>query len=401
MATHDVIVVGARCAGAALAMLLARKGHRVLALDRAEFPSDTMSTHFMPPRTTGRLSSWGILGRLAATGCPLIETITFDMGRARIRGQPDSNMGATEMYCPRRRVLDYMLVTAAREAGAEVREKTVVRHLVWKEGRVVGVQSETDDGAARTDNSQIVVGADGLWSRVAREVGSEPRVRQVSLSCAYYTYWENLPSDGVEFYRRKGKVILLFPTHDNLSCLYVGLPHAESSKYQSDVKSTYLAALDDVPTLAGRMRFARQAEPFKGTNKLPNHQRQSFGPGWALVGDAAQHRDPITGMGIGDAFLGADLLADAISEGLTGQSTWDAALTKYQDCFRNQTADIFEYTVRSAELPDLDPLIPFYEAISKDLDATRQLMNVIAGNSSFNTLFGKDSIQRIMSASAA
>ena len=187
---------------------------------------------------------------------------------------------------------------------------------------------------------------------------------------------------GVEFYRRNGEVILLFPTHDSLSCLYVGLPHASSSQYQADVQSTYLAALGDIPTLANRVRSARQAEPFKGTNKLPNHQRQSFGHGWALVGDAAQHRDPITGMGIGDAFLGADLLAEAISRALRGEQSWEEALPQYQESFRSQTADVFEYTVRSAELPDLDSLTPLYGAIARDADATRQLMNVIAGNAS-------------------
>ena len=136
MSEFDVIVVGTRCAGASMAMLLAREGYRVLGIDRAHFPSDTLSTHFLWPRTTHFLEAWGLLDRLAETGCPRIDTVTLHCGSEVLRGQSDAVEGTSAMYCPRRTVLDALLVTAAREAGADIREHAAVRHLLWDGQRV-------------------------------------------------------------------------------------------------------------------------------------------------------------------------------------------------------------------------------------------------------------------------
>jgi flavin-dependent dehydrogenase len=395
MVRYDVIVVGSRCAGASLALLLARQGYRVLASDRARFPSDTMSTHFLPPRTTAMLASWGLLDRLSATGCPLIETITLDVGPIKIRGRPDAVDGTNAMYCPRRRVLDNLLVTAAREAGAEIREQTTVRELIWNDDRVCGVRTTDTAGVEAVEHAAIVVGADGLWSRVAREVDAQAVDEQASASCGYYTYWANVPTDGVEFYRRENLVVLVFPTHDKLTCIYVGLPYGETARYRADVHSTYINALDYAPALADRVRAGKQVEALKGTNKLPNFFRQSWGRGWALVGDAAYHRDPITGMGIGDALLGAQLLADAIHSAFTKGETFETALPNYQLELRRRTRDLYDYTLRSAQLLDPAPLMPFYEGVSRDEDATRHMMNVLTGASSYRTLFNPANIARI------
>src|ERR1700733_14780146 len=212
-AVYDAIVVGLRCAGAPLAMLLARRGYRVLGIDRATFPSDTVSTHFLWPRTTASLRAWGLLDRLARRGCPPIETVTLDVGPVSVRGRPDAVDGTAVMYCPRRRVLDAMLVEAAREAGAELRESTTVTGLVWQDGSVIGTETIDRDGRRGVEHAGIVIGADGLWSRVARAVEAPSEIHQASRSCAYYAYWSSVPTDGVEFYRRRGRVILVFPTH--------------------------------------------------------------------------------------------------------------------------------------------------------------------------------------------
>jgi 2-polyprenyl-6-methoxyphenol hydroxylase-like FAD-dependent oxidoreductase len=378
-------------------MLLARNGHRVLSVDRASFPSDTLSTHFLPPRTTALLSQWGLLDRLTATGCPLIESITLDFGPVKIRGQPDAVAGTSAMFCPRRRILDHLLVSAAREAGAEIRERTTVREVIWRNQRVCGIRAADANGHESEHEAAIVVGADGLWSRVAREVGARPEMQHASLSCAYYAYWSKVPTDGVEFYRRAGKVILVFPTHDDLACIYVGLPIGETSAYRADIRSTYLATLEVAPSLAARVKLGHQVESFRGTNKLPNFYRQSWGDGWALVGDAAYHRDPITGMGISDAFLGAQLLADALDAGLDGSRQLDEALMDYQTEFRRRTRDVFEYTLKSAELLDPEPLMDLYSAVGQDRDATRQMMNVVVGTSSFRSLFNSATISRLTS----
>ena len=376
-------------------MLLARDGYRVLALDRARFPSDTLSTHFLPPRATSLLESWGLLARLAQTGCPAIASITLDVGPIAIRGRPDPVQGTSAMYCPRRRILDHLLVTAAQEAGAEIREATKVKGLVWQGDRVCGVRTNSSDRLEGNEYAQIVVGADGLWSSVAREVGAPVEAEKASLTCGYYAYWANVPSDGVEFFRRAERVILVFPTHDNLTCIYVGVPYRETAKYRENIAATFLATVDRIPNLSDRVRAGEQVETYKGTNKLPNFYRQSWGNGWALVGDAAYHKDPITGMGIGDAFLGAQLLASALGRALAGTESLETTLAGYQLAFRQQTRDVYHYTLRSAELLDPDPLMDFYRGVERDQDATRQLMNILAGTLPHRALFNARTIAQI------
>jgi 2-polyprenyl-6-methoxyphenol hydroxylase-like FAD-dependent oxidoreductase len=394
-AAYDAIIVGMRCAGAPLAMLLARRGYRVLGIDRATFPSDTISTHFLWPRTTAMLDAWGLLARLARTGCPPIESVTLDFGPVRIRGRPDAVDGTAAMFCPRRHVLDAMLVDAAREAGAEIREATTVTDLVWHKDRVVGVETTDRDGHRAVEHAGIVIGADGLWSRVARAVDAPVEIHQASRSCAYFTYWDGVPTDGVEFYRRHGRVILVFPTHDDRTCVYVGWPYSETAAYRADVKAGYFGTLDLAPDLARRVAAGRPAQSFKGTNKLPNYYRRAWGNGWALVGDAAYHRDPITGMGIGDAFLGAQLLADAFHSGMRSVLPIESALAGYQDELHRRTRPVFDYTLLSAGLDDPAPLAAFYAAVARDPDATRQIMNVLAGTMPFRTFFNRSTIARL------
>src|SRR6185437_7051583 len=310
MSGYDAIIVGTRCAGAALALLLARKGYRVLGIDRAHFPSDTLSTHFLPPRTTHFLECWGLLGRLAATGCPRIDRVTMHFGPVVLRGRPDAVDGTAAMYCPRRTVLDALLVQAAREAGAELREGVTLRDLLWEGERVVGIRASGEADETQEERAPLVLGADGIFSPVARHVGAAADIHYPSLTCGYYAYWRGVPTDGVEFYVREGRDILVFPTHDGLTCVWAGRAHPSWSDYRADVGRGYAATLD--PELRARLEAGERVSPFRGTNKLPNFYRRGAGPGWALVGDAAYHRDPLTGMGIGDAFLGASLLAEAV-----------------------------------------------------------------------------------------
>ena len=397
MPAYDVIIVGARCAGAPLAMLLARQGRRVIALDRAMFPSDTISTHFLWPRSTAFLAAWGLLGKLSDTGCPLIESVTMDCGPVAVRGRPDAVDGTAAMFCPRRTVLDMLLVQAARDAGAEVRERTVVRDLLHDvTGRVVGVRATGPQGGTHELRASFVVGADGAFSRVAAAVGAAATRSHPSLTCGFYAYWSGVPADGVAFHIRHGRDVLVFPTHDDLTCIWVGRANHQWADYRADVEAAYLAGLD--ADLGTRVRAGRRVTPFKGTSKLPNFYRQAWGDGWALVGDAAYHRDPLTGMGIGDAFLGAHLLASALGQALDDDGP--DTLSGYQQQIRLRTEAVFDYTLKSASLQDPAPLVPFYTAISGRPDATRHLMNVLAGTVPFRSLFNAEMIGRIMSDAA-
>ncbi len=396
MARHDVLVVGTRCAGAPLAMLLAREGYRVLGVDRARFPSDTLSTHFMWPRTTASLAKWGLLNRLAATGCPVINQVTADYGAIAVQGRPSAVDGISAMYSPRRIVLDRLLVDAAREAGAEIREETTFRDLIWAEGRVVGARLQDADGVLIEESATVVVGADGMWSLVARAAGATTDVEHRSLTCGYYAYWAGVPADGVEFYVRHGRDILVFPTHDGLTCIWAGRSHDDWAAYRKDVAGTYREIIGLAPTLADRLARARQVSPFKGTSKLLNFYRQSFGKGWALVGDAAYHRDPLPGMGIGDAFQGAQLLADALVRGLADDTHLDSALADYQSAFRDRTMPIFEYTLKAASLKDPVSAVPIYRKVAQSAEQTTRFMDVLAGNIPFKEFFNPASIAQLL-----
>src|SRR5690349_7127967 len=160
--SYDVIIVGARCAGAPTAMLLARQGHRVLLVDRASFPSDTLSTHLIHAPGIAALRRWGLLDQVTATGCPSIETYCFDFGPITISGTPrPAADGGSTAYAPRRTVLDKILVDAAARAGAEVRERFSVDEILIEDGTVVGLRGRDDGGRAVTERARVVVGADG------------------------------------------------------------------------------------------------------------------------------------------------------------------------------------------------------------------------------------------------
>jgi flavin-dependent dehydrogenase len=392
---YDVLIIGTRCSGGALAMLLARSGCKVLAIDRARFPSDTISTHFMWPRTTAFLANWGLLHKLAETGCPAIERVTADYGPVAVTGRPSPVDGTGIMYCPRRTVLDLLLVEAARAAGAETREATMFRELIWDGDRVVGARLQGANGKLAEERATLVVGADGIWSSVARAAGALTDIHHDSLTCGYYAYWAGVPTDGVEFYVRQGRDILVFPTHDGLTCIWAGRSHNEWSTYRTNVEGAYCEIISVAPDLARRLAPAQRASPFRGTSKLPNFYRQSFGKGWALVGDAGYHRDPLPGMGIGDAFLAAQLLANAITA-TTQNADFARELATYQSRFREKTMPVFDYTLRAASLKDPSAMLPLYAKVAQSNEETTRFMDVLSGTMDYKQFFTPSNISRLL-----
>jgi flavin-dependent dehydrogenase len=319
---YDAIVVGARCAGSPTAMLLARKGYRVLLLDRASFPSDTLSVHYIHQPGVARLQRWGLLDEVAASNCPPVRTQRFDVGPFALTGAPPPTDGASDGYAPRRTVLDTILVDAAGTAGVEVRERFSVNELVADGERVVGIRGHAAGGAPVTETARIVVGADGLHSLVARGVQAPAYDTRPTSTCAYYSYWSDLPVTGVEIYSRPGRLISVGPTNDGQTLAIVYWPVAAFREVRTDVEGAFRDALALAPDLTERARAGRRSERFRGTADLPNYLRRPYGPGWALVGDAGYHKDPITAQGISDAFRDAELLAEAIDDGFAAGVPW-------------------------------------------------------------------------------
>jgi 2-polyprenyl-6-methoxyphenol hydroxylase-like FAD-dependent oxidoreductase len=389
----DVIVVGARCAGAPTAMLLARRGYRVLLVDRARFPSDTLSTHFLQPRGAAMLARWGLLERLRDTGCPAVNPIVFDAGAVSVTADAEPVGGVVQAFCPRRTILDQLLVEAAVEAGCELRAATAVDGLLWDGDRVLGIRS---GGREPVERARVVVGADGMRSRVARLVDATVYDRHRPLIGVFYTYWQGVEAHNAEFHVRDGRHILVFPTHHDLTCIFVSWRAQEFDTYRADVEGNYRLTLELVPDLAARVRQAGRVAPFRGTNALPNFYRTSQGPGWALAGDAGHHKDPTTGMGMSDAFRDAELLADAIDLGLSGGTGLTDALRRYQEERDRRSRHLYQWALRSAALDDPAPLWPFLEALNDDPPERARFMSVITGTVPYWEVLGQANQRHVL-----
>ncbi len=398
-AMYDVIVVGARCAGSPTAMLLARKGYRVLLVDRAAFPSDTFRNHFVRLPGVRRLKDWGLLDRVLATNCPPIRKRTTTFGDFPLSGYPPGVADVPGDLAPRRRVLDKLLVNAAAEAGAEVRERHPVTDLLWDDGRVAGIRGRTAAGTPVEERARLVVGADGLHSLVARVAGAPVRQQAPAWTFAYWTYWADVPVEGVEvaFFPESRRVLIAFPTNDGLTMVGVQGAIGDFRAFRADIRRNYHAALALAPDLAERVRQGRQAEAFGGTADLPNIVRRPYGPGWALVGDASYHQDPLLAQGILDAFRDADLLAESIDRGLSGHEDLEASLEDYERRRDAAGIPVFERTLRETQLGPFPPeLLRLRAALRGNQADTDRFYGVELGTVPREEFFAPENIARML-----
>lgn len=353
---YDAIVVGARVAGSPTAMLLARKGHSILLLDRDSFPSDIMSTHYIHLPGKARLQRWGLLDRVINTGAPWISIRTLHFDGMAI-SPPDLPLPpdlSPDTLCPRRYELDNILAEAAVEAGAELRQGASVRELIWEDGRVIGVRGHVA-GEQFEERARIVIGADGLHSTVAREVKPEEYDCHPSLTYGYYTYWTGVQDTGMHIYFfTEGNGILVFPTNDGKHCIGVGGPHESFKEFRKDIEGNYMRALERVPELAEQVKKGER-ERVLGTADQPNYFRKPYGPGWALTGDAGYHRDFLTGLGINDAFLQAELLSDALLEAWSGRRTEEETLADFQKKRDECVKPTYDVTIKIASGEMMEP----------------------------------------------
>lgn len=350
---YDAVVVGARCAGSPTAMLLARKGYSVLLLDKSSFPSDIMSTHYIHPPGVARLQKWGLLDRVIEANTPIIQNVRVQMGEAAFSPPPPpEGEPPFRALCPRRIVLDKILVDATVEAGVEFREDVSVKHLARDRERVTGV-----DINGETAEANIVVGADGMHSTVAKLVDAPEYEAVPTLSYGYYAYWSGVDLDDAELYFLEDNGVLAFPTNDGMSCIAVGGPVEDFHEFRKDIEGNYMKVVQAAGTLGERMNGATQETKFLGTADQPNFFRRPYGPGWALVGDAGYHRDFITGLGITDAFRDAELVAKAIDEGLSGARPMEEAMADYE-AKRNEFAKpLYDFTLALLQTEQPSPAL--------------------------------------------
>jgi flavin-dependent dehydrogenase len=388
---YDAIVIGARVAGASTAMLLARKGYRVLAVDRDTFPSDTLSTHIIHAPGVAALHRWGLLDRLAATGCPPIDSYRLDFGPVVISGSPVPVDGVSTAYAPRRTVLDKLLVDAAREAGAEVREACNVDEVLIENGRVVGIRC-----AGREERARIVIGADGRNSRVAKAVDAKDYNAKPRLEYAYYTYFRDLPCEEIENYIRPNRGFGVAPTNDGLTMIVMGWPYAEAHDFKSDVEGNFFKTLEQIPTFAARLGTAHRVAPFLG-GAVPAWFRRPYGDGYALVGDAGYNKDPITAQGITDAFHDAERCSQAIDDWLAERTPFDDAMRTWHHDRDAAVGAMYEFTAQMATLEEPPPQMQqLLAAVSRSQDAMNDFVSVIAGTIKPTAFFVEENVGRLL-----
>ncbi len=366
---YDAIIVGARCAGSPTALLLARKGYKVLLLDRATFPSDMpFSNHYIHQTGSARLKRWGLLEKLAATGCPPILTNHWNYGTFTLTGSPPpAEGGVTEAYAPRRKVLDPLLLDAAVAAGTELREGFSVQELVWENDRVVGIRGHQRNGATVTEKARITIGADGMFSMIARSVNAPEYNSKPALEGSWYSYWSGVKLQGWHLWIRPHRVIFGFMTNDNLTLIGVAFAACDLAAARSDIEGHYLRGIaEHAPDLEELTRNGRRESRFVG-GAIPAHVRKPFGPGWALVGDAGYQKDPCTASGITDAFGSAEWLAEAVDDGLSGRQPVLQALAGYEQKRNSAELPYYELT---AQLATFEPPPP----------EMQQLLAALVGN---------------------
>ncbi len=369
---YDVVIAGARCAGASTAMLLARQGLRVLVVDPANRGSDTLSTHALMRGGVLQLHRWGLLDAIRAAETPTIRTTTFHYGDEAIEVSIKEWDGVDGLYAPRRTVLDAILCDAALAAGAEVvHGYSVVDVLRAPDGRIRGVNVAGADRQVIDVAADLVIGADGVRSRVARILEAEPDYSVLHTTASIYGYWKDLGWEGFHWLFDIGAAVGSIPTNDDDTCVFASLPPARFETERTDgLDAVYHALLSDVSTeLAQSVNESEISGKLRAFAGTPGFLRRSAGPGWALVGDAGYFKDPITVHGITDALRDAELLARAVAEG------GDAALAGYQETRDDLVKGLLDVTAHIASFEwDLDEAKQDHLVLSREMNAEVDLL---------------------------
>jgi 2-polyprenyl-6-methoxyphenol hydroxylase-like FAD-dependent oxidoreductase len=372
--THDVVVVGARAAGAATALLLARQGYDVVVVDRNALPSDTLSTHQIARPGVVQLRRWGLLDAVLSSGAPALRQVTFTTPSESVTRALKHSAGVDLLVAPRRYILDTLVADAAAAAGADVRFGVTVEGVhLHDAGRAIGVYGHDHGGAPVDLAARFVVGADGLGSRVARAVGAEVIEDRGAPGAVQYAYFAGLPWPGIELIVADRALTGVFPTHHGEACVWICSPTGDARAARRAVASREDAFADylyrTAPELAARLSTGRRTSRVSGMSRTPNYVRRAHGPGWALVGDAGYHRDAVTGHGLSDAYRDAELLATALHQALRGDADADTALAEYQRRRDRSLRRVFELTVALANYPPPAQFVALQKTLASALDA--------------------------------
>lgn len=312
---YDVIVIGARPAGAGTAMLLARQGVDVLVLDKSAYGSDTLSTHALLKAGVYQLHRWGLLDEVIAAGTPPAPQTTLHTGDESVTVDMRPIDGVDGLYAPRRTILDPIIVRGAVAAGAEFCFERLVDGPVFDAaGRVTGVSLRDAEGESHVIEADLVVGADGMYSRFAKAVEAPVTRQAESAMGVVYGYWNLPPANAYDWYFGGTVGAGLIPTNDGQTLVFAGTTRDRfKEEIRPDTEAGLWHLLDEIaPEQAKTLRDVEQAGRLRSFPGLQGHMRRPWGPGWALVGDAGYFKDPLSAHGLSDALRDAEILARAI-----------------------------------------------------------------------------------------
>lgn len=397
----DVIVVGARCAGAATAMLLARAGHRVLMLDKDPAGTEMKhSTHFVQPIAVAQLLKWGLLPALEAA-CPSFSTYRFDYEFLEIAGSPPAVDGEERAFCPRRPVIDGILLEGALSAGVEYRPHTKVTGVMTSEYGVCGVQTSTATGHAERLPARLVIGADGPASTIAAAVNAgsycEAGIQQVTM----WGYWPITVAAELYFKPKGGRAIYMAPTSGGDAIVGVNWTYADYLTIRQEAQTVYHAIVEALaPATAAQLSQCRPSVPLR-TGSTRNFLRVPHGPGWVLVGDAGHKKDPCTAQGITDAFLDAENCAAIIDAGLRGEQPLEVTLKAWHAARDARLIPRHHMTIQLAQFADPDDgEKALYASIAASREETTRFIGLLTGSTDPAAFFAADNLAKIVAAGA-
>ena len=354
---YDIIIVGARVAGAVLATRLGQFGYRVLLLEKAGFPSDTLSTSFFRAPAFRVFEKIGVLEQVKSAAPPLRILWNYIDGHVLSDPVEAPEEHLRYFLCERRITLDWILhQRVKRESNVEIRLGANVRELIWQDGRVTGVRWSEADGNDEA-RARAVIGADGFYSTLAKMLEPAHENFFPVQRCTYYTYYQGLASldePTAEHHFVGDTLTYIFPTDGDLTMVALSLPISEFHSFKKQPLKGLQSHLQSLPLLAPRLRTAEIAAEIYGAGNIPCYQRVPYGPGWALVGDAHQIMDPWSGMGIDHATTHADFLADSLHRWLKGNTTWAMAMQEYRSRARVWSEKTYRRT--STFAADLRPM---------------------------------------------
>jgi len=389
----DAIVVGARVAGSACATALARAGRRVVVLDRARFPSDTLSTHLLFAGGVVELDRLGALPGVLAVGAPPLPRAAMHGAGLAIHARYTAVGGIDYGLCVRRPGLDAALVDTARAAGAEVRERARVTGLVWQDPpgrgrrasarRVAGVRWTGADGREREVRAPLVVGADGRRSLVAREVGAERpyRANRNERAC-FYAYLQDPRHEwrATASQWREGRELgTAFPCDGGLVMVLLMPPVERGPGFRADLDRGWEETVGALPGLRERLEGCTRVTKVRSALDTTSYFRRSSGPGWALPGDSGHFKDPVTAQGIRDGLRFGRLLGEAAAPALDAPARLDRALAAWERRRERECLETYHWTNTLARASAMTPIeVELYREAAADPALATAVLDVFA-----------------------